>query len=81
MEQHDGQNCTKWQNITVVGGKKNIYTFWWSEDEQRPFRYVMYGYDSLIGSHYDKYYIEYDNWQLSYNFSDADFTPEDKSKY
>ena len=23
------------------------------------FRYEMYGYDSLLGSHFDKYYVDY----------------------
>ena len=34
-----------------------------------PLFYEMDGYDSLLGSHYDKYYIEY------YNFKDNDDIP------
>lgn len=25
-------------------------------------RYEMYGYDSLLGSHFDKYYVDYSNF-------------------
>ena len=27
-----------------------------------PVRYVMKGYDTLLGSHYDKYYLDYKNY-------------------
>ena len=26
------------------------------------FRYEMYGYDSLLGSHFDKYYVDYKSY-------------------
>ena len=43
-------------------------------DIVKPVRYEMFGYDSLIGSHYDKYYIDYLNFHTD-NFSDTEFDP------
>ena len=53
-----------WQNVTTVGYKKNTYTLWASraEDSQDPavpLHYEMMGYDTLLGSHYDKYLVDY----------------------
>ena len=54
-----------WQNVTVEGKKKNTYTFYIDQKTKKPQRYVMMGYDSLLGSHYDKYIIEYSNYEKS----------------
>ena len=35
-----------------------------------PLYYEMIGYDSLLGSHYDKYYVEY------FKFSKAAISPD-----
>jgi len=48
-----------WRNVTVIGQKKNVYTMYIEQFTNRPVRYEMHGYDSLLGSHYDKYYVEY----------------------
>ena len=45
-----------------VGNKKNTYTMWVTTVKNgviAPVRYEMYGYDTLLGSHYDKYYLNY----------------------
>ena len=56
-----------WQLIKWNGHKKNTYTMMvksCSRDDLDwiPVRYEMFGYDSLLGSHYDKYYLEYSNF-------------------
>ena len=52
--------CNIYQLINKVGKKKNTYTLWVSADQNVPVRYEMMGYDSLLGSHYDKYYVDYE---------------------
>ena len=66
-----GRDCDVWQNITQVGEKKNVYTMWVERSSNHPVRYEMQGFDSLLGSHYDKYYLEYDGY--STDFSDDVF--------
>jgi len=68
-----GAACEKWENVTHIGQKKNIYTMWVSADTKRPVRYEMMGYDSLLGSHYDRYYVDYHD--MSEDFSDDMFIP------
>ena len=34
----------------------------------------MMGYDSLIGSHYDKYYVDYESFVAPAVFTDKDFS-------
>lgn len=64
MEYHAGSLCEVWQNVTAVGYKKNTYTMWVSraeggQDPPTPVHYEMMGYDNLLGSHYDKYLVDY----------------------
>ncbi|CAL8294687.1 unnamed protein product [Merluccius merluccius] len=63
-EYHWGTLCEVWQNVTMVGLKKNTYTLWVSraegnQDTAVPLHYEMMGYDNLLGSHYDKYLVDY----------------------
>lgn len=64
-EYNDGSLCDVWQNVTWVGQKKNTYTLWVSHAERNdgapliPVRYQMMGYNTLLGSHYDKYLVNY----------------------
>ena len=51
--------CDVWQLVDIEGGKKNVYTMWVDSTDQSPVRYEMMGFDSLIGSHYDKYILDY----------------------
>lgn len=49
----------------MVGHKKNMYTLWVTRAESKygapvtPVHYEMKGYNTLLGSHYDKYIVEY----------------------
>ena len=58
--------CDVWQNVTIIGDKfgrkKNVYTMWVKASDQSPVRYEMMGYDSLFGSHYDRYYVNYETY-------------------
>ena len=51
--------CDVWKMVDMEGRKKNVYTMWVAADDQAPVRYEMMGFDSLIGSHYDKYVLDY----------------------
>ena len=60
------EDASVWQYVETVGKKKNTYTMTVKVNEDGtavPVRYEMFGYDSLLGSHYDKYYIDYNNFQ------------------
>ncbi|XP_033950470.1 digestive cysteine proteinase 1 [Pseudochaenichthys georgianus] len=73
MEYFGGFLCEVWQNVTTVGHKKNTYTLWVThserganskEDPATPLHYEMMGYDTLLGSHYDKYLVDYKEFSL-----------------
>ncbi|XP_060527653.1 digestive cysteine proteinase 3 isoform X2 [Cylas formicarius] len=63
----------KWELTTTIGQKVNKYSLWvrYKTDSQNnakiaiPVRYEMRGYNSLLGSHYDHYYIEYFDFDIS----------------
>ncbi|XP_078043578.1 C1 family peptidase 26-29-p isoform X2 [Augochlora pura] len=68
-EMVNGVNCEKWQMIQEVGEKTNKYTLWIQYQkspltpglmEPVPVKYEMKGFNSLLGSHYDHYYLNYD---------------------
>lgn len=65
MEYFGGSLCEVWQNVTTVGYKKNTYTLWVAHSEggaggtAAPLHYEMMGYNTLLGSHYDKYLVDY----------------------
>lgn len=68
MEYCAGSLCEVWQNVTTVGYKKNTYTLWVTraakstdgrEGPSTPLHYEMMGYNTLLGSHYDKYMVDY----------------------
>ncbi|XP_071965328.1 digestive cysteine proteinase 1-like [Antedon mediterranea] len=49
-----------WKSVVDVGQKTNTYRFMVTQSQPpRPVRYEMIGYDTLIGSHYDRYYVDY----------------------
>lgn len=69
----NGQTCEKWRLINKVGDKVNKYTMWLRYEELPkapatkvvvPVRYEMKGYNSLLGSHFDHYYLEYDDFSF-----------------
>ncbi|XP_071483800.1 digestive cysteine proteinase 2-like [Diadema antillarum] len=64
-ETRNGQMVDLWQNITTMTfsdiSRKNVYTFAVSQTTPpKPVQYVMMGANSLLGSHFDKYIIDYD---------------------
>jgi len=55
--------------------KRNVYTLWQSvASSELPVRCEMFGYDSLLGSHYDNYYIDYVHVGAHKSLDDAIFT-------
>ena len=66
-------NCDMWQMTNIVGEKKNTYTMWINAKDGTPVRYEMMGFDSLLGSHYDKYYVEYQTFEANPKFDDNEF--------
>ncbi|KAM6958953.1 digestive cysteine proteinase 1 [Aplochiton taeniatus] len=74
MEYFGGSLCEVWQNVTTVGNKKNTYTLWLTRPEQgdggkaepaTALHYEMMGYNTLLGSHYDKYLVDYKEFSSS----------------
>lgn len=61
-----------YQAVNNEGDKKNTYSYYVNSVTGAPVYYEMIGYDTLLGSHYDRYYIEY------FNF---DTTPVDPSTF
>lgn len=59
-----GQECQKWQKKELIGQKANKYTMWLKtvEGVAVPVHYEMRGYNTLLGSHYDHYYVTYENF-------------------
>ncbi|KAK1118855.1 hypothetical protein K0M31_014626 [Melipona bicolor] len=69
----NGLLCEKWRLEQQVDEKLNKYTLWIrykksthvpNYKEPIPVKYEMRGFNSLLGSHYDHYYIDYD-WYSS----------------
>merc|ERR1719427_1726500 len=66
----NGQECQKWQKMEQIGQKVSKYTMWLKlvpsltgkGDLAVPVHYEMRGYNSLLGSHFDHYYLSYDNF-------------------
>lgn len=67
MGKLEGEDVEQWQMVTKVGLKKNTYTLLVESKTKRPMKYIMMGYDSLLGSHYDKYIINYSFYNTSFN--------------
>jgi len=62
----NGFTCEKWEYSSSEGDKSNKYSLWLKKEVQPngdeiniPVRYEMKGYNSLLGSHYDHYYLDY----------------------
>jgi hypothetical protein len=64
-----GFSCDKFKFEETIGQKKNVYTLWVrykkspkypSSRMPIPVRYEMKGYNTLLGSHYDHYYLDYE---------------------
>ncbi|XP_062996652.1 digestive cysteine proteinase 2-like [Elgaria multicarinata webbii] len=68
-EDYKGLHCSVWQNVSFWGAKKNVYTLWVtaSGDPPAPVHYQMRGFNNLVGSHYDKYNIDYHNFSRHFS--------------
>lgn len=67
MDYFAGILCEVWKNVTAFGHKKNTYRLWVAQPEggtslAKPYHYEMMGYNTLLGSHYDKYLIDYSDF-------------------
>lgn len=80
QDSRGGETCDVWQNVTQMGDKKNLYKVWVSKADGRPVRYEMIGYDTLLGSHYDRYYLDYSDWKTNVTFHDDTFKPPKELK-
>ncbi|CAG5129120.1 unnamed protein product [Candidula unifasciata] len=69
----EGRRVYAFQKVNTVGKKVSTYTFWSSFPENFPVRYEMMGYDTLLGSHFDKYYVDYLSYKSPVQFSKEDF--------
>ncbi|KAG5323456.1 CFAD protein, partial [Pseudoatta argentina] len=87
-EMINGLLCEKWRLVQEIGDKTNKYTLWIrykkspylpKVKEPIPMRYEMKGFNSLLGSHYDHYYLEYD-WYSSDKPSDDVFNIKEDDK-
>lgn len=67
-EEIAGVSCDKFVFEETINNKKNRYSLWVryrkspkypSSRQPIPVRYEMRGFNSLLGSHYDHYYLEY----------------------
>jgi len=72
-EYYGGSLCEVWQNVSTFGHKKNTYTLWVTrseagtdgkEEPATPIHYEMMGYNTLLGSHYDKYLVDYKEFSI-----------------
>lgn len=41
----------------------STYTLYYGEETKAPVKYTMFGYNSLFGSHYDEYVVQYKSFQ------------------
>ncbi|XP_014231690.1 cathepsin L isoform X1 [Trichogramma pretiosum] len=83
----NGVECEKWRLVETIGEKTNKYTLWIRYKKSSssppmkevvPVRYEMKGFNTLLGSHYDHYYLEYD-WFSSETPSSEVFEVEQNS--
>jgi hypothetical protein len=50
---------------------------WLNLETNLPVRNEMFGYNTLLGSHYDKYYVDYVTWEVGNKSIPADvFVPK-----
>ena len=64
-EDFEGIPCYNFRLKTVIGKKVNIYTLTVDQETRYPKRFEMLGYDTLLGSHYDKYEVLYTYFDIA----------------
>ena len=62
-----GSRLDAWQLKDVKKEKEDTYTLYISTTTQIPVYYEIYGYNSLLDSHYDEYRIRYTNFTASFD--------------
>lgn len=81
-----GWKCDKFEFENTIGQKTNKYTMWVryvkspkypSSRQPIPVRYEMRGYNTLLGSHYDHYHLDY-NTYVHDDIPDDVFEVDDK---
>ncbi|XP_050402314.1 digestive cysteine proteinase 1 [Patella vulgata] len=75
QELMNGKMCDLWQMKQSIGNKSNTYSMWLDSSNQDPVRYEMYGYDSLLGSHFDRYYLDYMKYTAGGSIPASAFDP------
>ncbi|XP_043245653.1 digestive cysteine proteinase 2-like [Amphibalanus amphitrite] len=79
-EKFSGRMCDKFTMEEDVGQKHNLYSLWTTtEGGYHPVLYEMKGYDSLLGSHFDHYIVQYTTF-VAATPSKADISPPDPTK-
>ncbi|XP_067679038.1 digestive cysteine proteinase 1-like [Haliotis asinina] len=79
-EMRGGVQVDLWIKRTVVGTKVNVYTMYVDSKTKHPVSYEMMGYDSLLGSHYDKYVLDYNSYNGGQSIPESNFeTPKNMS--
>ncbi|XP_028936247.1 digestive cysteine proteinase 2-like isoform X2 [Ornithorhynchus anatinus] len=74
-----GQKCSVLQNETHWGLRRNVYTLWLAGGPpglRLPVRYAVRGFSRLLGSHYDKYQLDYSNFSQHYSPEDVFSLPD-----
>lgn len=67
----EGVATQKWNLTNIIGEKRNIYTLWVREKDldgtkvSVPVRFDMRGYNVILGSHFDHYYLYYNEYDIS----------------
>jgi len=70
----NGRLCDDWQSVNTVGEKTNTYDFYVDSSSAAPVRYQMFGYDTLLGSHYDQYILDYITYEpMTFTNGDGHF--------
>ena len=63
IDEENNEKIQKWQKKEEIGHKVNKYTMYLKIDANTqtavPVQYEMKGFNTLLGSHYDHYYLEY----------------------
>ncbi|EDV28492.1 uncharacterized protein TRIADDRAFT_36902 [Trichoplax adhaerens] len=72
--------CDVWTYKNKQMGRVNTYTMYVTQGSKpSPVHYIMEGYDSLLGSHYDEYKLDYKNYKAG-KIADNMFDPPKKMK-
>eukprot|EP00794_Sanderia_malayensis_P004738 gene4738-5361_t len=66
MTAFKGDYVEDWRFTKTIGTKVNRYQFYVTQDKRTPVYYEMYGYDTLLGSHFDIYKIYYTEYIIDF---------------